>query len=101
MVDKLFTGTLVCFDISDSKARNQLGEVLKDLGMERIQESVFYGLLTRAECKQVMGILQQYCSSLQSNNRAFYLTGIDPKTLLKSSIGYSGNVFSPPENVIL
>jgi len=101
MVSKLFTGTLVCFDISNNRNRTKLCEDLKDLGLERIQESVFYGLLSRPEVKQIKNLLKKYCDIKESTDRAFFLQGVDPLSLEKSSVGYSKDDFNPPEVSIL
>ena len=40
---------LVCYDVADNKTRKRLFEYLKDLGLVSLQNSVFWGQLTRAE----------------------------------------------------
>lgn len=40
---------LVCYDVSSTKARTKLFNALKDIGLQAIQESVFWGRLRPAE----------------------------------------------------
>ena len=44
---------LVCYDIASSKTRSQLADFLKDLGLQALQESVFWGRLRPAEERAV------------------------------------------------
>ena len=47
----LYVKYLVCYDIVDNKRRKKFIDALEDLGLIRIQYSVFYGDLKPAEAK--------------------------------------------------
>lgn len=47
----LYTRYIVCYDVENDKTRSKFFDFLKDLGLEPIQKSVFYGQLTRAEIR--------------------------------------------------
>ena len=86
----LFTHTLVTFDISDNKNRTKLGEALKDLGMFRIQESVFYGRLNKAERTEANDLLRTYCSS---DDKGILIPNINHEIVSKFLVGYDSEIF--------
>lgn len=47
----IFVKYLVCYDIEKNKTRTHFFNQLKDLGLEPLQKSVFYGELNSAEVK--------------------------------------------------
>lgn len=47
----LYTKYIICYDIENDKTRLKFFEFLKDLGLNPVQKSVFYGQLTRAEIR--------------------------------------------------
>lgn len=56
MVDRQQTReieVLVCYDVEDNRRRRLLGEALLDIGLIRIQKSVFWGLLRPADERAV------------------------------------------------
>ena len=50
--------TYVLYDIVDDAIRTKIAEVCKDYGLERIQFSAFYGLLTRNKREELFLHLQ-------------------------------------------
>jgi len=50
----MMVNTLVIYDIVEDKARNKVGEVCKDYGLERIQWSAFFGLTDRNRRGEMM-----------------------------------------------
>lgn len=50
----LYVKYLVCYDIVDNKRRKKFIDALEDLGLIRIQYSVFYGDLKPAEAKALV-----------------------------------------------
>lgn len=60
---------LVCYDVSEGKARARLYEALKDVGLTPVQESVFWGRIRPAEER---AILREFRSLLNAKtDRAF------------------------------
>jgi len=51
--------TLVVYDISDTKLRNKVAEILKDWGLKRIQYSAFIGDLTSQERRDLAEFLRR------------------------------------------
>ena len=50
---------LIIYDIRDDKLRTKISDTLKDWGLERIQYSVFIGVLTAGERKMLEASLNQ------------------------------------------
>ncbi len=84
---KLFREVLVCFDVSETKRRNELIKKLKDIGLVRIQESVFWGYANQGE----QNFITRYFSEIldkSTGDKAFIIPvdlSIDAK---KNTFGY-------------
>ena len=59
-MSKLYKEILVCYDIQDNKKRKKLYEALKDIGLNSIQKSVFWGHANEAEKKAVRREISRY-----------------------------------------
>ena len=66
----LRTQMLAAYDISDNKARKELTERLKDLGLVPIQKSVMWGYLSKAEQSTAMRCFE---ALIEKNDRAFLI----------------------------
>lgn len=64
------TQVLAAYDVSDNKARKELTERLKDLGLVPIQKSVMWGYLSKAEQSAAMRLIEDL---IEKNDRAFLL----------------------------
>lgn len=54
---------LVCYDIQDNRRRQRLADALKDLGLESVQKSVFWGFLTLTERKRLPALFEKNLES--------------------------------------
>ena len=61
---------VVCYDISDGKLRQKLADALLDIGLIRVQKSVFWGRLRPADEKAIARELRAYVDGGQ--DRAFF-----------------------------
>lgn len=86
---------LVCYDIEDTKNRTKLSESLLDLGLIRIQKSVFYGKLIKPELKIVKSLFKKFCSK---DDKAFISVS---NLLLENSFGYQKEDFEFKEFIII
>lgn len=44
---------IVCFDISSDKLRNKVGTACRDFGLDRIQNSVWFGFLNKSDKTEI------------------------------------------------
>lgn len=61
---------LAAYDVSDNKARKELTDRLKDLGLVPIQKSVMWGYLSKAEQSAAMRVFEEL---IEKNDRAFLI----------------------------
>lgn len=90
---------IVCYDIKDSRKRKRFSDYLKNLGLQRLQYSVFYGDLNRAEFRSLVRYAKkELCTK---TDKAFWInTRIQTKDL-KSGIGYDDFPYQPPDGHII
>ena len=62
---------LVIYDITDDNLRNQVSELLKDYGLQRIQYSAFIGWLRRDRLKSLIIDLKSLIGESQENVQIF------------------------------
>ncbi|MDT8439413.1 MAG: CRISPR-associated endonuclease Cas2 [Wenzhouxiangellaceae bacterium] len=60
---------IVCYDIADSKLRGKLADSLLNIGLVRLQQSVFWGRLRAADEKAVARELR---ARIEQPDRAFF-----------------------------
>lgn len=61
------THYLVCYDITEDPIRTYVSELCKGKGLERIQYSVFYGLLTNSELKELKYDIREVIKDYNAN----------------------------------
>lgn len=90
-----YTRYLVCYDIEDNKTRKKLADFLKDLGLQPLQKSVFWGELNRAELRS----LERYTRSHldKSSDKCFWIATSLDEMQLKKGIGYEHFSYIPPD----
>ena len=66
----IFYEVLVTYDIEDNKNRKKLFEELKDMGLNSIQKSVFWGELKIAEVNILPHLFEKYC---KEQDKAFFV----------------------------
>ena len=66
----IFYEVLVSYDIEDNKNRKKLFEELKDMGLNSIQKSVFWGELKIAEVNILPHLFEKYC---KEQDKAFFV----------------------------
>lgn len=85
----LYREIIVCYDVSENKARKKIADGLKDFGMVPIQKSVFWGELLPAEEKAVLKLLQKWIAK-GGDDRAFLVPASLSSRIQDWSVGYSG-----------
>ncbi|MDD2974354.1 CRISPR-associated endonuclease Cas2 [Aliarcobacter cryaerophilus] len=86
----IFYEVLVSYDIEDNKNRKKLFEELKDMGLNSIQKSVFWGELKIAEINILPHLFEKYC---KEQDKAFFVKANLSKDILKNSFGYDKEDF--------
>jgi CRISPR-associated protein Cas2 len=83
---------LVCYDISDTRTRTALFNLLKDLGLRHIQASIFWGFLTPAEERAIRRRLDSIVTT--ANDKGLVIP-VKLSTLADyNSFGYGDAYFS-------
>ena len=90
----IYQEILVSYDIEDNKNRKKLFDELKDMGLNSIQKSVFWGHLKGAEIKILPTLFDKYCSR---EDKAFFVKANLSKEILKNSFGYDKFDFEEKE----
>lgn len=91
---KLYREVLVAYDVEDNRRRNRLFKGLKDIGLQPIQLSVFWGIVLGAEEKAIQRLFQKELD--RNEDRAFIIpvsVADNPRTGL---FGYHVNPFEKP-----
>ena len=70
---------LVSYDISDNRARRRMSELLRDFGLARVQKSVYFGYLTRAELRSLARDARQH---LDASTDSLFWARIDLPAVL-------------------
>jgi CRISPR-associated endonuclease Cas2 len=82
---------LICYDVSDSRARGKLHESLKGLGLVPTQGSVFWGLLREAEIREAHQLLRQH---LDPSTDAGFVVPVGMANA--ACVGHGPETFTPP-----
>ncbi|UBM60768.1 CRISPR-associated endonuclease Cas2 [Marinilongibacter aquaticus] len=53
---------LICYDIENNRARTRLSKLLIKIGMERVQLSVFIGVLSKYEKEELLAKIEELVS---------------------------------------
>jgi CRISPR-associated protein Cas2 len=91
---------LVCYDVEDDKARRNLYDALKDIGLTPIQKSVFWGHIRPAEERAV---LREFRRLLEKDtDRAFLVRSGLSAVHQRTAFGYrAGELDRPADHVSL
>jgi CRISPR-associated protein Cas2 len=95
---RLFFEVIVTYDIEDNKNRKKLFEALKDMGLNPIQKSVFWGHLKMAEIKILPNLFDKHCAK---GDKAFFVRADLSDEILKNSFGHTHEEFEVKEYDIL
>jgi CRISPR-associated protein Cas2 len=88
----VFSEIIVCYDIENDKHRRIFAGKLKNFGLTRIQRSVFWGFVTKAE---KASILKLFKSELDESDKAFIVDSQLSKTFERNSFNYQKSDFPP------
>lgn len=89
MDKKLFQEIIVSYDIEDNRRRKRMCDFLKDTGLLRIQKSVFWGYVNRAEYRSIYRAFADQLS--QSKDLAFIVPVRLREQIMESGFGYHEN----------
>jgi len=82
----MYLEVLVCYDIANNKRRNKLVKELKDMGLQNIQESVFWGRILNPELKAIKKVFEELLK--KDEDKAFILRCELSKQIKYQSFGY-------------
>jgi len=94
----LYQGYLACYDIQDNKNRKKLFEILKDHGLMPLQESVFWGEITRAEHHAILRSTEELLNS--DTDKFFMLPFLLTEQILQKGIGYQNIQLRKPDGFV-
>lgn len=88
MVTKMgmYAKYIVCYDVENNKRRSKFFDFLKDLGLQPIQKSVFYGELSTAELRSLATTAQKLLKP-ETDSCLWVLCPLKP-TEFRQFIGY-------------
>lgn len=86
---------LVSYDIENNKQRKKIFEQLKDIGLEPIQKSVFWGFLNKAEERAVYRL---FAELNDGTDKAFLVRAKLGEVIGKYGLGYQAHDFKSPES---
>ena len=90
-MSKLYNEVLVSYDIEDNRQRCKLFRALKEVSLQPVQKSVFWGHLNRAEEQAVRRLLKEYCDK---GDKAFIVRArLSAQIAEKNSVGYIADDF--------
>ncbi len=92
---KLLREVLVAYDVEDNKRRSRLHEALKDIGLQPIQYSVFWGLILGAEERAVKRLFRLELD--RKTDKAFLVPVRTGGQSRVATFGYVVNPFEKPE----
>lgn len=72
---------LVCYDIIETNARNEIVDLLFDFGFKRLQYSVFLGELSRKRLDKFIKYVNQF---IDTKEDSFYIFNFSEKDFNKS-----------------
>lgn len=84
---------LVSYDVENDRQRKKLFEQLKDVGLEPIQKSVFWGFINKAEERSVY---HQFKKLDKETDKAFLVRVKLSSAVCQNGLGYKENDFQPP-----
>ena len=91
----MYSQIIVSYDIEDNKNRKKLFEELKDIGLQPIQKSVFWGYVLISEKRAITELFKKYCAI--ETDKAFMVNGTLDKDL-DNAFGYDEDDFRHPES---
>ena len=94
-----YTRYLVCYDIEDNRKRKKFSDELKKLGLVRLQKSVFFGDLSRAEIQALERLSAEMLSPDQ--DLAFWTPTRLDVAELKKGVGYDSFTYIPPDGHVV
>jgi len=93
-----YTKYLVCYDIENNRKRKKFSDSLKSLGLVRLQKSVFFGHLNRAEIKALERMARELLDP--DEDKAFWTPTPLNEDALKKGIGYDQFHYIQPDGHI-
>lgn len=94
-----YTSYLVCYDVEDNRVRRKLAEFLKDLGLQPLQKSVFWGALNAPEVRSLERYVHKHLDP--DTDRCFWIhTRLDEQQL-KQGVGYQAFKSIPPDGFVI
>ncbi len=93
--NRQYTKYLVCYDIENNQKRAKFADFLADLGLVRLQYSVFYGDLKNAEIKALIRETNRMLNPKE--DKCFWIScQINPESL-KKCVGYGSFEYIEPD----
>ena len=89
----MYVQVLVSYDISDTKKRNKLFEVLKDVGLKPIQKSLFWGYILPSEKRAIKELFKIYCD-IKIDKALIINASLDK--VIDDTFGYDAEDFKHP-----
>lgn len=94
-MSELYVKYLVCYDIVSDKVRKKFTDALEDLGLVRLQYSVFYGDLNSAESRSLARTANELLDP-KEDKCFWYPCRLDIEKL-KQCVGYKNFQYSEPD----
>ena len=63
----------VFYDVPDDKLRNRIADTLKNFGLDRLQKSVFVGMMTRNRAEELALILDDLIGDMEADVRIVFV----------------------------
>lgn len=86
---------LVCYDIQDNKVRKKFSDALKDLGLMRMQESVFYGDIKYAEIRALIRTANEMLD--EDTDKCFWFPCSISIDKVRKCVGYKNFEYTEPD----
>lgn len=82
----IYLEILVCYDVKSDKKRTRLANALRNVGLFRVQHSIFWGYVTAAERKSIANLFQKLLDP--TTDKAFILPG-KTRDYILNGFGYT------------
>ena len=94
-----YTYYLVCYDVEDNKVRRKLADFLKDMGLQPLQKSVFWGALNQAEIRSLARYARENLDA--ETDKCFWIHTRLDAAQLKAGVGYEAFENTHPDGFIV
>ena len=92
---KLYREVLIAYDVEDNRRRGRLHKALKDIGLQPVQYSVFWGLILGAEEKAIQRLFRRELD--RRKDKAFVIPVRASENSRTQIWGYVMDPFEKPE----